>query len=471
MRRGLVSALALVLLPGAAQALPKFKRCDDEAKRNIRAAVEFLDRNMKTLKRDFEFGTRLPRKKKRIHRRMGRKLGKLRFSCGRGRRLCRDSKDVVGFHALGSASRKLLICYDKIDNRSTSDFCELVGVIAHEYGHAVGIPKQRAGRHHKNGNDRVYQFGWFARDLCRAQGVDRRLASPPKRARPVSARTGLLVYPKASFRGAPRHFAAGTSRDDVMCMGRWTRAGDNLRCIGRRNSISSLRLLSGRWEACTKPHFKGWCYTFDRSVGNLKRINWSNRINSIRPAPHRRDGLVLYKAYGYRGAYQHIVEDVSHLKRLKANNDASSLRVLSGTWEVCAKGRYRGRCRVVSADVPNLKRIKLNNTISSVRRTAAGGAPAACRRHPILFSKSGYRGKQRKATTDLPNLGKVGFNNKASSLCVPDGWRVELYYKKRFRKTPLVLEGPARIDRLKDRRRKRRKNWNNAISSLRVERH
>ncbi len=37
-------------------------------------------------------------------------------------------------------------------------FCAFTGIVAHEFGHAVGIPKKRFGQHHEHRDDKVYHF-------------------------------------------------------------------------------------------------------------------------------------------------------------------------------------------------------------------------------------------------------------------------------------------------------------------------
>lgn len=149
-----------------------FRHCSSEAKVNIREVIAFMDENQRALKHEFKLAKRRG-KRRRIRRRFNRKIHKMRFGCAKSV-LCRDSAPRVALHPLGIASRKIRVCYDKIEDAGT-DFCDLVNIVSHEFGHAIGIKKDRAGRHHKNRNDRVYKFGDFVESLCRSQGRNRSL--------------------------------------------------------------------------------------------------------------------------------------------------------------------------------------------------------------------------------------------------------------------------------------------------------
>jgi len=45
----------------------------------------------------------------------------------------------------------------------------------------------------------------------------------------------------------------------------------------------------------------------------------------------------------------------------------SSIRVLSGTWELCDAEVFRGRCITVDRDVPRLERMGFDDRLSSLR--------------------------------------------------------------------------------------------------------
>jgi len=146
------------------------KNCSATAQLALDDAFNFVRRHENQLMNDFEVGKRKATRR-RIKRRFSRKINRTRVGCGTGV-LCRTSQDKrVALHAFGIAGNKIRVCYDVMVNRNFR-FCDLVDTVAHEMGHSIGIKKDRKfGGHGRNGNDRVYQFGWFARGLCESERV------------------------------------------------------------------------------------------------------------------------------------------------------------------------------------------------------------------------------------------------------------------------------------------------------------
>lgn len=142
------------------------RHCSAEAQLALNDSIAFIRSHRNQLMEDFEVGTRKATKR-RIKRRFDRKINKIRISCAE-RVLCREKAPRIALHAFGIAGNKLRLCYDKMVNRSYR-LCRLIEFSAHEIGHTIGIKKDRAGAHHRNENDRVYQFGEFARNLCRSE--------------------------------------------------------------------------------------------------------------------------------------------------------------------------------------------------------------------------------------------------------------------------------------------------------------
>lgn len=173
----MLSALVLVGLFHFDLALAQAdtKRCSPNAAQALDEAMIFLKENGHALKHDFKIGDRKATRR-RIRRRFDRKVDEMRFSCAT-KVLCREKAPRIALHAFGIAGRKIRICYDKMITRNFR-FCDLVEFTSHEFGHAIGIKKDRLGRHHKKQNDRVYQFGWFAKALCESTVIDNYVLMP-----------------------------------------------------------------------------------------------------------------------------------------------------------------------------------------------------------------------------------------------------------------------------------------------------
>jgi len=252
------------------------KHCSAEAQRNIYDAVTFIDEKLQVLHDDFRLPVRKG-KKRRIRRRMLRKLDNMRFGCFEGV-LCRTSQDRRdAYHGWGVLGRKIRVCYDVMENEPGYGFCNFTQVVAHEYGHAIGIPKDNWGGHNRNENDLVYQFGDFVRSLCYMEGYGRTIGRPLHKPEWVDPGTlGVTLYQHSDYAGSGRFLDF---------------AIDDLRRIGRNDSISSIRVPPGTgWKLCEHTGYDGSCVTVTEDVPNLSALGMNDKISSIRPVPALFDG-------------------------------------------------------------------------------------------------------------------------------------------------------------------------------------
>jgi hypothetical protein len=79
----------------------------------------------------------------------------------------------------------------------------------------------------------------------------------------------------------------------------------------------------------------------------------------------RNADVVLYEHGNYEGRFVRINSDIANLSTLGLNDAASSIRITSGTWEVCEHANYQGRCQIINASQAG---ILMNDRISSLRR-------------------------------------------------------------------------------------------------------
>ena len=75
--------------------------------------------------------------------------------------------------------------------------------------------------------------------------------------------------------------------------------------------------------------------------------------------------IVLYDFPAFAGQSLTLNADAENLTRQNFNDRASSIRVLSGNWEVCYDANFRSQCVILTDDRPTLGR--MDNQISSVR--------------------------------------------------------------------------------------------------------
>lgn len=348
--------LATLNTPEAAHARPRqdFVTCNQNQKNNINAVWQYLRENLKVLRKDYEWDGRLPRDRKRVNRRMGREIGDTTVVCqGTNEFRCRSGTG----RSSGVFSSRIHICFNKIDAESSGNrgFCRLAEVVAHEFAHSIGM--QRRIGHGKDGLDEVRMFGRFVRDMCAQDRLDRDLTPFTSQApSPPSPTTGVSVFSK-DFANRVRNF---------------TSPANDLREVGRNNSISSIRVLTGSWELCDRRDFLGWCLEVSADTAldkkRLKALKMNDKISSLRPISlPRTDGITIYSDRRMRGRSAHFESSIRDLSQVKLANKAKSLSLDGGTWSVCKKKDYR-KCTLVSGNVEDLRTIGYNKKIRSIRR-------------------------------------------------------------------------------------------------------
>lgn len=84
----------------------------------------------------------------------------------------------------------------------------------------------------------------------------------------------------------------------------------------------------------------------------------------------------LYDFPNFQGSGVTARESIPDLTRYNFADKATSIRILSGQWEVCTGVNFTGRCETITADSWDLTGIDLNNQINAVRPARPGGYPA-----------------------------------------------------------------------------------------------
>lgn len=193
----------------------------------------------------------------------------------------------------------------------------------------------------------------------------------------------LTLYSRDDFHGRSH-----TVRDAVA----------DLEDVRFNDTTQSIRVRSGRWEACEEAEFRGACFLLE--AGEYPSLDGrANKITSLREVrggwdghpgrdrDHDRDRdrrwerdrdrghlpgrslggeLTFYTRDDFAGRSLTVRNGAADLRERDFNDTVQSVRVRSGYWEVCEDVDFRGRCRTLGpGEYASLER--LSNRISSVR--------------------------------------------------------------------------------------------------------
>ena len=189
------------------------------------------------------------------------------------------------------------------------------------------------------------------------------------------------------------------SRDDYHGRSQTVRdAVADLEDVRFNDTTQSIRVRSGRWEACEDADFRGACFLLE--AGDYPSLDGrANKITSLREVrggwdrgrdrdrdwererewdghrdrerghlPGRALGgeLTLYTRDDFVGRSLTVRNGAADLRERDFNDTAQSVRVRAGYWEVCEDVGFRGRCRTLGpGEYANLEH--MSNRISSVR--------------------------------------------------------------------------------------------------------
>ncbi|KAB8060511.1 beta/gamma crystallin-related protein [Janthinobacterium violaceinigrum] len=173
-------------------------------------------------------------------------------------------------------------------------------------------------------------------------------------------RAALELYADGGQRGA----SAGINADR-----------DDLVDISFNDRASSARIEYGYWQLCSDSNYRGSCRVFGPGthddLGSL-----SGRVSSARMVdpreenrPQNNEGLVvLYGRAFLNGPGLQVNRDVNDLVRLNFNDQAASMVINEGTWEVCTDSQFNGTCERRGPGKYETLGTTLEKRISSLRR-------------------------------------------------------------------------------------------------------
>lgn len=225
--------------------------------------------------------------------------------------------------------------------------------------------------------------------------------------------------------------------------------------LGER--VSSLVVLRGQWEFCTRPQYRGECITvgpgryatlpraLDDRLASLRRADGDGPAGPRPPppGPPGQPAIVLYVG-PFDGPELRLSDAVSDLRSRGFNDRAGSVDVLAGHWELCSDGGFGGRCQRVPPG-RHLLPPELDGRLSSLRplggaapvgppplpplppvarpgggRPWPGAAPAI-----VFYEHADGVGRQLPLYAAMPDFNEAGFNDIASSVEVLRGrWQV-----------------------------------------------
>ena len=243
---------------------------------------------------------------------------------------------------------------------------------------------------------------------------------------------------------------------------------DNLVPMGFNDRAASLIVQGGSWEMCTDANFGGTCRTFapgrypTLGYGLTKTLSSARpvRLQEAPPVVHgggwnrgRRDDarlaspVVLFANDGNAGRSIAIAGDIADLTTANFNDEAQSMVIENGYWEICTDSYYRGQCRVLGPGQYARLEPGLYRNVSSIR--PASREARADQRGDQRLDQRGDRGERRDdqrrgndrddgndlelftgvnfsgnrytLRQDLPNFSDGGFNDRIGSVIVNAG--------------------------------------------------
>ena len=140
--------------------------------------------------------------------------------------------------------------------------------------------------------------------------------------------------------------------------------------------------------------------------------------------------ITIYKQPNFTGSQVTLRGNTPNLANMGFQDQASSLVIASGRWELCTQPDFKGDCVTLGpGEYPALDP-KLNHRVESAHEVGAyaaekGGYYRYGRGAIDLYSQPGFRGSSMPLEADTPSLEGTGFNDRAASVDVKEGtWQL-----------------------------------------------
>lgn len=158
----------------------------------------------------------------------------------------------------------------------------------------------------------------------------------------------------------------------------FTTSINNLIPRGLNDTISSIQIDGGNWQLCADVNYRGRCQTLGPgSYSNLSALGLQDTISSMQLVSSDSSGssgssgslITVYLDVNYGGSSITVSDSIYDLIPRGLNDQISSVRIQSGTWQLCSDVGYRGNCRTLSTgSYSDLSGLGLQDNISSIQR-------------------------------------------------------------------------------------------------------
>jgi len=307
--------------------------------------------------------------------------------------------------------------------------------------------------------------------------LDSRLDSRISSAREIGTYRDVEGAYRDHRRGALELFSGEAFRGTSVLV---ERDAGNFADLGFNDRARSLIVRDGNWELCADAWYRGACRILGPGRYADLGPGWARQLSSARRAGTGRDApyvisaggprppqdqavrMVFYDQEGFTGRSFAITRNTVDFAATGFNDQALSVLVEGGSWEVCTDAFFQGRCQVLQAGSYRRLEPALQRSISSARfALPINGPPQATGRRDQaeieLFEHDDFGGRKFAARAAVEDLNAQNFNDITSSLVVYAGqW--ELCEHARFAGRCLVF-GPGRYPNLR--------GFNDQVSSLR----
>ncbi len=238
-----------------------------------------------------------------------------------------------------------------------------------------------------------------------------------------------------------------------------SRSTPNLGYLGFENRAASLYVISGVWEICTEPYYRGQCRTFPPGEqpflgGQANRVSSARLVNDGLgeggPSGSWGGGgeaeVAVYDRQGFSGLLRTLRGPTPNFDPLGFNDAIASIAVRRGTWQFCTDAFYRGECVTFGpgryGQLPGR-----DDKFSSARPVSGGwggggeggwggggnwggsgggsiggdyGSPRI-----RLFEHGSFAGRSIWLERNTRDFDRIGFNDRAESVIVEGGtWRL-----------------------------------------------